>query len=122
MKRTLIIAAILAFVAGLSLSAATVVGTEHDLSSTGPGATTNVNRVCVFCHTPHQATAAAGQYPLWNHTLSSVANYGVYSSPTLDAVPADIGGAVPGSAAVSYLCMSCHDGTVSAASFYNPPN
>ena len=121
MKKVLIICVGILAAATLA-SAQTVVGTAHDLSSGGPGATTNVDRVCVFCHTPHQATAASGQYPLWNHELSTTASYGVYSSPTLDASPADIGGATPGSAAVSNLCMSCHDGTVSVISMWNPPN
>jgi len=43
------------------VSAQTVVNTKHDLSSSGPGATTNVGRVCVFCHTPHQAAAAGNR-------------------------------------------------------------
>ncbi len=121
MRKVLIIC-LAVLVGSVMANAQTVVGTAHDLSATGPGATTNVQRVCVFCHTPHQATAANGQYPLWNHTLSSTASYGVYSSATLDASPSDIGGATAGSAAVSNLCMSCHDGTVSVASMYNPPN
>jgi predicted CXXCH cytochrome family protein len=117
------VAAILALAAfAPPVQAQSVVGSAHDLSSTGPGATTNVNRVCVFCHTPHQAAAASGQEPLWNHTLSSTANYGVYSSGTLDATPTDIGGAAAGSASTSNLCMSCHDGTVSVASLWNAPN
>jgi len=95
----------------------TVVGTDHDLSNDG-----NTAEVCVYCHTPHQATAAAGQDPLWNHTLSTVASYGVYASTTLDSSPTDIGGAVAGSASVSNLCMSCHDGTVAPSSLYNNPN
>lgn len=122
MKRIVLITAILALVAAGGAMAQTVVGTAHDLSSTGPGATTDVNRVCVFCHTPHQATAANAQDPLWNHTLSATAAYGVYDSATLDATPADIGGAAAGSASTSALCMSCHDGTVSVASLYNDPN
>lgn len=121
MKRALLFSLVLLAAASMA-SAQTVVGTAHDLSSTGPGVTTNVNRVCVFCHTPHQATAANGQDPLWNHTLSATAAYGVYGSGTLDATPADIGAAVVGSASVSNLCMSCHDGTVSVASLYNAPN
>jgi len=121
MKKALIIC-LAVLLGAVVANAQTVVGTAHDLSATGPGAKTNVQRVCVFCHTPHQATAAAGQYPLWNHTLSTTASYGVYSSPTLNASPTNIGGATAGSAAVSNLCMSCHDGTVSVASMYNPPN
>lgn len=121
MRRIAILLVALLGVAGVA-AAQTVVGSSHDLSSAGPGATTNVGRVCVFCHTPHQATAAAGQEPLWNHTLSATASYGVYASATLDATPTDIGGAVAGSASVSNLCMSCHDGTVSVAALYNAPN
>ncbi|MCP4900628.1 MAG: cytochrome c3 family protein [bacterium] len=121
MKKVLAIAAVLLAMAGLA-SAQTVVGTAHDLSSTGPGATTNVGRVCVYCHTPHQATAANGQDPLWNHALSAVAAYGVYGSDTLDATPGELGGAVAGTAAVSNLCLSCHDGTVAVHSVWNAPN
>jgi predicted CXXCH cytochrome family protein len=118
-------AALLFAIATLPVNAQTVVGTNHDLSTGSPGATTNVNRVCVFCHTPHQAAAAFGQPPLWNHTLSGTAAYGIYDvnvSPTMDAVPVDIGGAAVGSASVSNLCMSCHDGTVAVQSLYNAPN
>ncbi|MFV2072263.1 MAG: cytochrome c3 family protein [Thermoanaerobaculales bacterium] len=121
MRKILIIVIAIVAAAGV-VSAQTVVGTAHDLSSTGPGATTNVTRVCVFCHTPHQATAAAGQDPLWNHTVSTVANYGVYASDTMNATPTDIGGAAVGSQSVSNLCMSCHDGTVAVHSLYNEPN
>jgi predicted CXXCH cytochrome family protein len=114
--------AIIMMLSVASLAGAQVVGSAHDLSSTGPGAQSNVTRVCVFCHTPHQAVAAAGQDPLWNHTLSGHATYGVYGSDTLDAVPTEIGGAVAGSASVSNLCLSCHDGTVAVHSLYNDPN
>lgn len=102
--------------------AQTIVGSKHDLSNTGPGVHGGTTEICVFCHTPHQATAANKQDPLWNHTLSATASYGIYASTTLNATPTDIGGAVAGSATVSNLCMSCHDGTVSVASLYNPPN
>lgn len=121
MKRILYVVAIVALVASAA-AAQSVVGSLHDLSSSGPNSVTNVGRVCVFCHTPHQATAANGQDPLWNHTLSSTASYGVYASTSLDATPTDIGGAVAGTAPTSNLCLSCHDGTVSVASMYNPPN
>jgi hypothetical protein len=41
---------------------ASVVGSKHDLSSATGGSpykTTGTNQVCVFCHTPHVASAAA---------------------------------------------------------------
>jgi len=122
MKKTLIISIAILALAGM-VSAQSVVGSKHDLSTTGGTAATNVTRVCVFCHTPHQASAANGQYPLWNHTLSSTASYGTYSSSTIDATDiTDVGGASVGSAPTTNLCLSCHDGTISVASMYNPPN
>lgn len=63
-------------------------------------------QICIFCHTPHNATPAV---PLWNHDLST-ATYTYYWSPTMNAYSA------PGSAPVvdgySKLCLGCHDGTV----------
>ncbi|NIR44634.1 MAG: hypothetical protein GWN51_09725, partial [Gemmatimonadetes bacterium] len=94
-----------------------MINTGHDLSAGSTfGATTNATGICVFCHTPHQAAAANGQDPLWNHTLSATAAYGVYGSTTMDATPTELGGAVAGTAAISNLCLSCHDGTVSVGS------
>ena len=96
--------------------AQSVVGSKHDLS-TGGGITnksTTESQVCIFCHTPHQKTVTAT--PLWNKTLSATATYGTYTSSTLNATVADIGGGN----AVSNLCMSCHDGTVAVNSLGNP--
>lgn len=105
-------------------AAQTVVGSKHDLRAAGGGTPTGtgLQEVCVSCHTPHQATAANAQDPLWNHTGTATAAFGVYASATLNATPTDIGGAAMGSQSVSMLCMSCHDGTVSVLSMYNPPN
>ena len=102
----------------------TVVGSKHDLRAVGGGTPTGtgLTEVCVVCHTPHQAASAAKQYPLWNHTATATTNFGVYASPTLNATPANIGGAAIGGQSASMLCMSCHDGTVSVLSMYNPPN
>lgn len=125
MKKVVLMVIAVVLVAASIATAQTVVGSKHDLSSAGPNATyrsTNIAEVCVFCHTPHQATAANGQDPLWNHTLSATASYGVYASGTLNATLTDIGGAVAGSASTSSLCMSCHDGTVGIGSLYNNPN
>jgi len=105
-------------------AAGTVVGSRHDLRATGGGTPTGngLTEVCVVCHTPHQAIAANAQDPLWNHTGTATAAFGVYASATLNATPAEIGGAAMGAQSVSMLCMSCHDGTVSVLSMYNPPN
>jgi len=98
-----------------------VIDTKHNLSSTA-GAdqiadrSTDEDQICVFCHTPHQASPAA---PLWNHTQSAVASYGVYTSPTLEATDVT---EIAGGTDVSNLCMSCHDGTVGVNDLGNPAN
>lgn len=80
---------------------------KHNLSVTGPGPAkaTGMTEICVFCHTPHNATPAT---PLWNQT-GSTATYTPYTSTTMVAVA----GVPTGS---SKLCMSCHDGTVAVGS------
>ncbi|MFQ5876447.1 MAG: cytochrome c3 family protein [Acidobacteriota bacterium] len=104
-----------------AFSQANIIDTKHNLSSTA-GAdqivdkSTDEDQICVFCHTPHQASPSA---PLWNHTQSTTMSYGVYGSSTLDASDiADIGGGTD----VSNLCMSCHDGTVGVNDLGNPAN
>jgi predicted CXXCH cytochrome family protein len=128
-RRSLLGVAALAFAAVAfdgqpAVAQGTVVGSKHDLRAVGGGTATGtgLTEVCVVCHTPHQAVGATKQYPLWNHTGTATTNFGVYTSPTLNSVPANIGGATMGSQSASMLCMSCHDGTVSVLSMYNPPN
>jgi len=109
-----------------------IVNSSHDMSSTSTATIKAVSntQICYYCHSPHPdlnttdpavTTAPNGQTPLWNHYLSSKASYGVYSSPSFDAFQtdiADVGGAVAGSAAVTNLCLSCHDGTVGINTLY----
>jgi len=112
MRRAILIATVALF-GGSAAFAASIVGSRHDLKVALPTS----QQVCVFCHTPHQPTGQTTD-PLWNHTLSTTASYGVYASATLNAIPTDIGNGT----AVSNLCMSCHDGTVGPGSLYNRPN
>lgn len=112
-------------VAGVASAAGTVVGSRHDLRLTGGVNSTPTSpqtEVCVSCHTPHQAAAASMQQPLWNHTLTATTAFGVYTSATLKAVPTNIGTGAAPTWSTSMLCMSCHDGTVSVISQYNPQN
>jgi predicted CXXCH cytochrome family protein len=80
---------------------------KHNLSTSGPGPvkSTTMTEICIFCHTPHNASPAA---PLWNQAGSG-ATYTPYTSTTMTAVA----GVPTGS---SKLCMSCHDGTVAIGS------
>lgn len=100
----------LAAIAGLlfagTLSAQTIVGTEHDLSGVqGTG-----GQICVVCHTPHNADTTVSEAPLWNHETTA-ATFTVYDSPTFD------GGPSVQPAGASKLCLSCHDGTVALDAF-----
>ncbi len=118
MKKLLFVLVCGSLLSGGAVTAQSVVGTNHDMSAALPTS----QRVCVFCHTPHQPEGPPQitTDPLWNHTLSVTASYGVYDSPTFDGsgTIADIGGGQT----VSNLCMSCHDGTVGLGSLYNNPN
>ena len=98
-------------------------GTKHNLSANtttykdAQGVTQSVpardvkatteTQVCVFCHTPHEATSGIVA-PLWNRQLSG-ATYTPYSSSSLEADAAQLAAAPGGS---SKLCLSCHDGTM----------
>lgn len=119
MKRLLLVLLGVALLPGLVAAQATgVVGSKHDLSSTGPGAKTGTTQVCVFCHAPHRDDTVT-QAPLWNHTLATTSSYGTYTSNTLNASDVVAVTGIDGSA--TSLCMSCHDGTVAVNSLYNNP-
>ena len=107
MKRSLYIAAALTLLAAPVWGA--VGGTAHDLSA-NDGANA---RVCIFCHTPHNAAPAV---PLWNHTLSTN-TFTAYDSPTMNAT--DNNDWTGGDGNISALCMSCHDGSVGLGSVIN---
>jgi hypothetical protein len=92
---------------------------RHNLSSGSSNTikATSETRICVFCHTPHGASA---QSALWNRKNPSTASFPLYSSPTdsLNIDDAAIVGdsqytnadpaAYPNGA--TRMCLSCHDG------------
>ena len=84
-----------------------IIYSKHNLSVSSSGSVhaTIESDVCIFCHTPHGASATDG--PLWNHQMSA-ATYTPFNSPTLTALNVTIG--QPNGS--SRLCLSCHDGTV----------
>lgn len=74
------------------------------------------NQVCIFCHTPHNASPAV---PLWNkgYNPATAGTYKLYtSSPTLSSVAK---GATIGATSVSMLCLSCHDGKTAINVLHN---
>ena len=84
-----------------------VVQTVHNLSVSGPGPirATSEQEVCIFCHTPHNASQIQ---PLWNRNMPMSA-YTIYSSSSLNARPDQPTGK-------SKLCLSCHDGSIALGS------
>ncbi len=119
------VVALVGILAPINTVDASIVSTKHNLSITGTGTvkSTDETEVCIFCHTPHQAIKN-DNIPLWNHDLSATASYGVYTSPTFDGSSSitDLGGTNAATAAVSNLCLSCHDGTIAINSLNNPSN
>jgi len=118
-KRSSRLAAVLAcvWVVGYATSVLTqttsdIVNTKHNLSVSGPGTVraSSETRICVFCHTPHNATPSS---PLWNKDIQPQV-YTVYTSPTLRAGP------LPQPTGPTKLCLSCHDGTIAMGAVVNP--
>ncbi|HTB84857.1 MAG TPA: cytochrome c3 family protein [Candidatus Sulfotelmatobacter sp.] len=95
----------------LNVSADSVINSVHNLSANGPGTikATSMTNSCIFCHAVHHAS---GVTPLWNHSMSSVSNYVVYSSTRLN----NMNLVIPQPNGSSRLCLSCHDGTIALGS------
>jgi predicted CXXCH cytochrome family protein len=92
--------------------AADIVNTKHNLSVSGPGPIRALTetRICIFCHTPHNAAPLSA---LWNKDIEPQV-YTVYASPTLKAGP------LPQPSGPTKLCLSCHDGTIAMGAVLNP--
>ena len=118
MKLNKILIPALLLVSG-SAMASSIVGSHHDLSSTGQGALygSTTTQVCIFCHAPHNADLAAA--PLWNRedSAESFTMYNVANtlSTTLDMNVA----AAPDP--FSAACLSCHDGVTAIDALINLP-
>lgn len=107
-KGIILSVAILSVCSGVAT--AQISGTSHDFSLDS-----GETRVCVFCHTPHNANPAT---PLWNHKLSSEV-YALYPGPASDPksslerdpIQPEIGSSTK-------LCLSCHDGTIGIGDYF----
>ena len=98
------------FITGTSRAA--ISGSAHDFSTNGWAN----GEICLPCHAPHNNNTGTNNLTstLWNHKLSAVNNYAMFSSPTMTkfSVAAQ---SQPSSG--SKTCLSCHDGTVAIDSF-----
>ena len=90
--------------------------TKHNLSKTGPGdiKAWTEDRICVFCHTPHNANPRA---PLWNKNIDAISYsaYPLYWSTTMASPKV-----LTGPTGASRLCLSCHDGTIALGEVVRP--
>jgi predicted CXXCH cytochrome family protein len=95
------------------MAGTSIANTVHNLTPSGPGTfrAPEATGLCVYCHTPHNATPQAG---LWNRALSG-ATYQLYESTTLKAQLKQPTGS-------SRLCLSCHDGTLAMGTLRAPQN
>jgi len=89
-----------------------IINTKHNLSLTGPGELKSFSetRICIFCHTPHNA---APKTPLWNKEIQEGTVYIPYTSSTMGATVSQPTGP-------SRLCLSCHDGTLALGAVLRP--
>jgi len=113
----LAIAALAAFCGSAALAgqapATGVNGSMHDITYLGVNGSygytqDDFQRVCIFCHTPHNAQPnGAVPSPLWNHDASTVdlAPY-TWAAPANLPIAFDVDPLV----GPSRLCMGCHDG------------
>ncbi|MGC2063427.1 MAG: cytochrome c3 family protein [Thermodesulfovibrionales bacterium] len=117
MKRysQLLAAVVVALILSLPLvanSQSDIAGTKHNLSMSGPGELRSLTetRICIFCHTPHNA---APRTPLWNKEIVEGNVYVPYDSSTMGALVSQPSGP-------SRLCLSCHDGTLALGAVLRP--
>ncbi len=102
-----------ALVAGISgVAIAQIRNSVHDFSTTGKGGkwgSATINEVCIFCHTPHNATS---QTMIWNRQNPS-ATFSLYSNPgSMVTTPIQ-------PTTYSLRCLSCHDGSVAIDALNN---
>jgi predicted CXXCH cytochrome family protein len=118
MNRNARVIAVLLCIAGIfsgfPAGATNIINTKHNLSSSGPGdiKAQTETRICVFCHTPHNASP---QTPLWNKNIEGL-NYTLYPPYTSSTMVSQPGGPT----GPSRLCLSCHDGTIALGDVLRP--
>jgi predicted CXXCH cytochrome family protein len=104
-----------------ALAKGSILNSPHNLSVSGGSGAHAIAydeiRVCVFCHTPHNARNTGGLAPLWNRALPSEAGYTMYDSDVFRQKVLVRSSVPTGS---SRICLSCHDGTLALNSYGGP--
>lgn len=118
MKKVLALVAAVGILAVASYaSAATIVNSAHNLSSTGTGALrgtgAQTSQICVYCHAPHQTNAAN---VLWNRNNPVASTFTLYSGVGLASRQFASGFTTD---STSLFCMSCHDGQTTMNNVHN---
>lgn len=135
MGRTALIAFLLLVITASTALAATAVpgpmvsalNNKHNLRSSNTGvfykaavnpADRRNDEICIFCHTPHNASPATA---LWGRKPTVTSSFGHYTSNTLviQTLGATSGYNEPTGS--SRLCLSCHDGATALGAVLNGP-
>lgn len=89
-------------------------GSQHDMNVIVPLNKDAFQRTCVFCHTPHSASATANG-PLWNRADSVAVAPTAYGwvAPANQTAFGNINNPQIGP---TQLCLTCHDGTIAVDS------
>ena len=95
-----------------AVSAQQVTGTSHDIGNY-IGSLDDNGQICVYCHTPHNASTAIPTPPLWNKVLTT-STFDIYFSSTINNPTGQPEG-------TSLACLTCHDGTLALDAMINPP-
>lgn len=136
MKKVLVILIALSLLS-VPAFAKSIKNSKHNLSAgaatqSGAGTVyaTNVNGLCVFCHTPHGASQTVKISPLWNRDISATGisttrgtgTVATYNSSSLssESQPVNINGNLVNTDVL--LCLSCHDGSSMSGGLVNPSN
>ena len=116
MKKVIMMALAVGMFAAPAL--ASIVNSKHDLSANSSASIkTDYDELCIFCHTPHQASMSVSNAPLWNRNtdggVDSFTTAALYDSESLTSASrpeaAGLLDAIKNSDVP--LCLSCHDGT-----------
>ncbi len=84
---------------------------RHNLSVSGKGdiKSPTETRICIFCHSSHNASTEG---PLWNHKTTTTGKFQTYKRSTMKSRAEQPNGSTK-------LCLSCHDGTIAVGAIHN---